>query len=88
MAKKALYDRIVVKEIIPTEVLKTASGIELDKTAIAQAHTKAEIRFAGADVKAVKVGDIVLFTSGAGNPILIDGEELILLRAEQLDFVF
>ena len=80
----ALFDRVIVKEI-PLEELKTEGGILLDKTVIAQAHTKAEVIMAGDLVKAVVVGDIVLFMAGIGQPILIEGEEFIKLRAEQLD---
>lgn len=83
---KALFDRVVVKEL-PQEDIITDSNILLNKTAIAQAHTRATVIMVGELVTSVKEGDVVLFTSGAGNPILIDGQGLILLRAEQLDVV-
>jgi co-chaperonin GroES (HSP10) len=86
MPFKPLYDRVVVKELPPLEVA-TESGIILEKTAIAQAHTRATVISVGSDVTAFKSGDIVLFGAGSGNPILIDGEELLLLRAEQIDIV-
>jgi len=83
---KALTDRVVVKEIkVPVEQ-KTEGGII--KTVLAAAHTKAEVIMVGASVDSVIKGDIVLFTANAGNPINIEGEEFILLRAEQLDVVF
>lgn len=84
---KALTDRVVVKEIKPEKGFETESGILLDKTAIAQAHTTAKVVMAGDDVKGINVGDTVIFTAGIGNPILIEGVEFLLLRAEQLDIV-
>jgi co-chaperonin GroES (HSP10) len=83
----ALYDRVVVKEIKENEELKTDAGIIINETVIAKSHTKAVVKLVGDDVKSVKPEDVVLFSAGSGNPILIEGVEMLLLRAEQIDII-
>ena len=86
MPYRPLFDRVVAKEI-PQEEVVSDGGILISKTAIAAAHTRATVIAIGDDVKAFNVGDTILFSQGQGNPILVDGQELLLLRAEQVDIV-
>ena len=90
MKIKPLYDRVVVKK---TEVeQKTAGGIILPDTAkeesqIGEVVAVGEGRLLeNGEVRALKVkeGDKVLFSKYAGNEVKVDGEELLILREEDI----
>ncbi|HGX94163.1 MAG TPA: co-chaperone GroES [Candidatus Tenderia sp.] len=87
---RPLHDRIVVKRLDSEE--KTAGGIVLPGSA-QEKPQMGEVVAVGAgrtldngDVRAleVKTGDKVLFGKFAGTEINIDGQELLVMREEDL----
>jgi len=90
MGLRPLHDRVIVKRLDPET--KTASGIVLPE-ASADKPDQGEILAVGngkilEDGKvralAVKVGDRVLFGKYAGQSVKIDGQELLVMREEDL----
>jgi chaperonin GroES len=90
MKIRPLHDRVIVKRL--EEERKTASGIVIPDTA-AEKPDQGEILAVGAgkildDGKvrpmAVKAGDRVLFGKYAGQTVKVDGEELLVLREEDI----
>ncbi|ACO04892.1 MAG TPA: co-chaperone GroES [Persephonella sp.] len=92
MAKiKPLYDRVVVKPAEEAEE-KTPSGIIIPDTA-KEKPSEGEVVAVGegrllengeiAPLK-VKVGDKVIYSKYAGNEFVVDGEELIVLREDDI----
>jgi len=90
MKLKPLYDRVVVKKIELEQ--KTAGGIILPDTAkeesqIGEVVTVGEGRLLeNGEIRPLKVneGDKVLFSKYAGNEVKIDGEELLVIREEDI----
>ena len=92
MAKiKPLYDRVVIKPAEEAEE-KTPSGIIIPDTA-KEKPSEGEVIAVGegrilenGEVKPlkVKVGDKVIYSKYAGNDIVVDGEELIILREDDI----
>jgi len=90
MNLRPLHDRVIVKRLdLET---KTASGIVLPEAA-AEKPDQGEVLAVGngkilEDGKvralAVKVGDRVLFGKYAGQAVKVDGQELLVLREEDL----
>ncbi len=88
---KPLYDRVVVKPIEEKEE-KTASGIIIPDSA-KEKPSEGEVVAVGegrllengqvAPLK-VKVGDKVVYSKYAGNEFVIDGQELIVLREDDI----
>jgi chaperonin GroES len=87
---RPLHDRVIVKRL--EEERKTASGIVIPDTAAekpdqgeiiavgkGKANDKGEIR-----PLEVKVGDRVLFGKYAGQAVKIKGEELLVMREEDI----
>ena len=90
MGLRPLHDRVIVKRL--DQETKTASGIVLPE-ASADKPDQGEILAVGngkilEDGKvralAVKVGDRVLFGKYAGQSVKIDGQELLVMREEDL----
>lgn len=90
MKIRPLHDRVIVKRL--EEERKTASGIVIPDTA-AEKPDQGEILAVGAgkildDGKvrpmAVKAGDRVLFGKYAGQTVKVEGEELLVLREEDI----
>lgn len=90
MKIRPLHDRVLVKRL--EEERKTASGIVIPDAA-AEKPDQGEIIAVGSgkileDGKvrppAVKAGDRVLFGKYAGQTVKIDGEELLVLREEDI----
>jgi chaperonin GroES len=90
MKLKPLHDRIVVK-ILDAET-KTASGLIIPDNA-AEKPTQGRVLAVGSGRRAddgtmlnmsVTVGDTVLFGKFAGNPVKVDGEELTIMREEDV----
>lgn len=92
MAKlKPLYDRVVVKPIEEKQE-KTPSGIIIPDTA-KEKPSEGEVIAVGegkllengqiSPLK-VKVGDKVVYSKYAGNEFVVDGEELIVLREDDI----
>jgi len=91
---RPLHDRVVVKRM--EEERTTASGIVIPDSAT-EKPSRGKILAVGAgkvtdsgEVRAmdVKVGDHVLFGKFAGTEIKIDGEELLIMREDDIIGVF
>lgn len=90
MKIRPLHDRVIVKRV--AEETTTAGGIVLPGSA-AEKPSQGEILAVGngkvldnGEVRPldVKVGDKVLFGKYSGNEVKIDGEELIVMREEDI----
>ncbi len=90
MKIRPLHDRVIVKRL--EEVRTTASGIVIPDTAT-EKPDQGEIIAVGAGKKDeagklipldVKVGDKVLFGKYAGQSVKVDGQELLVMREEDL----
>lgn len=87
---RPLYDRLVVKRL--EEEDKSAGGIIIPDSA-KEKPQKGEVVAAGNGKKTeegkiipldVKVGDKILFGKYSGNEIKMDGDELLILREEEI----
>ena len=90
MKLRPLHDRVIVKRL--EEERKTASGIVIPDT-VAEKPDQGEILAVGNgkvgdDGKVrpldVKVGDRVLFGKYSGQVVKVDGEELMVMREEDI----
>ena len=90
MKIRPLHDRAIVKRM--EEERKTASGIVIPDTA-AEKPDQGEIIAVGTGKKDdqgklipldVKVGDRVLFGKYAGQTVKVEGEELLVMREEDI----
>ena len=90
MSLRPLHDRVIVKRL--DQETKTASGIVIPESA-AEKPDQGEVIAAGpgkrdANGKRIeldlKVGDRVLFGKYAGQSIKVDGNELLVLREEDV----
>ena len=90
MKLRPLHDRVIVKRL--EEERKTASGIVIPDTA-AEKPDQGEILAVGngkilEDGKvrplALKVGDRVLFGKYSGQTVKVEGEELLVMREEDV----
>jgi chaperonin GroES len=90
MKIRPLHDRVIVKRL--EEERKTASGIVIPRCA-AEKPDQGEVLAVGNgkiqdDGKVrpmdVKVGDRVLFGKYAGQTVKVDGEELLVMREEDI----
>jgi chaperonin GroES len=90
MKIRPLHDRVIVKRL--EEERKTASGIVIPDTA-AEKPDQGEVLAVGAgkileDGKvrpmAVKPGDRVLFGKYSGQAVKVEGEELLVMREEDI----
>ena len=90
MKIRPLHDRIIVKRM--EEERKTASGIVIPDSATEKPDQAEVIAVGngkvGDDGKArpldVKVGDRVLFGKYAGQTVKVDGEDLLVMREEDI----
>jgi chaperonin GroES len=90
MSIRPLHDRIIVKRL--EEERKTASGIFIPETA-AEKPDQGEVIAVGTGrilengtvrPLEVKVGDKVLFAKYAGQTVKVSGEELLVIREEDV----
>ena len=90
MKIRPLHDRVIVKRL--EEVRTTASGIVIPDTAT-EKPDQGEVLAVGPGKKDdqgkvipldVKVGDKVLFGKYAGQTVKLDGDELLVMREEDL----
>jgi chaperonin GroES len=90
MNLRPLQDRIIVKRV--EEETKTAGGIFIPETA-KEKPQRGKVVAAGKGKKTedgkvlpldVKVGDIVLFGKYAGTEIKVDGDELLMMREDDI----
>ena len=90
MKIRPLHDRVIVKRL--EEERKSAGGIVIPDTAT-EKPIKGEVVAVGAGkilengnvrALAVKAGDKVLFGKYSGTEVKVDGEELLVMREEDL----
>ncbi|BCG49726.1 co-chaperone GroES [Candidatus Profftella armatura (Diaphorina cf. continua)] len=90
MGLRPLHDRVIVKRV--DQETKTASGIVLPETA-AEKPDQGEVLAIGTGKiledgrirpLAIKVGERVLFGKYAGQSVKVDGQELLVMREEDL----
>ncbi len=90
MKIRPIHDRVIVKRL--EEERKTASGIVIPDTA-AEKPEQGEVKAVGAGKRQddgkvvpvdVKVGDRVLFGKYSGQTVKVDGEELLVMREEDI----
>ncbi len=90
MKLRPLHDRVVVKRL--ENETKTASGIVIPDN-VAEKPDQGEVLAVGAGKRndkgelapmAVKVGDRVLFGKYSGQTVKVDGDELLVMREEDL----
>ena len=91
MKIRPLHDRVIVKRV--EEERTTASGIVIPESASAEKPDQGVIEAVGngknledGNTKAldVKVGDKVLFGKYAGQTVKVDGEELLVMREDDI----
>ncbi len=85
---KPLGDRVVIKKVEAEE--KTKSGIVLPSSAKEQPNM-AEVVAISEDIKnddkksgQIKIGDKVIFSQYAGTEIKVDGEEVTILKLNEI----
>ena len=90
MKLRPLHDRVIVKRL--EEERKTASGIVIPDTA-AEKPDQGEVLAVGPGKKNedgklfpvdVKVGDKILFGKYSGTEVKVDGEDLVVMREEDV----
>ena len=90
MKIRPLHDRVIVRRL--EEERKTAGGIVIPDTA-AEKPVRGEVTAVGngkildnGDVRSldVKVGDKVLFGKYSGTEVKVDGEELVVMREDDI----
>ena len=90
MALRPLHDRVIVKRL--DNERKTASGIVIPESA-AEKPDQGEVLAVGPGKKTedgkvlpvdLKVGDKVLFGKYAGQAVKADGEELLVIREDEI----
>lgn len=94
MKLRPLYDRVIVKRI--EQQRQTASGIVIPDSATEKPEQGEVLAVGNGRVQPdgslralqLKVGDQVLFGKYAGQTVKIDGEELLVMREEDIFGVF
>ncbi|WP_075256565.1 co-chaperone GroES [Herbaspirillum camelliae] len=94
MKLRPLYDRVIVKRI--EHERQTASGIVIPDSATEKPEQGEVLAVGNGRVLSdgslralqLKVGDLVLFGKYAGQTVKLDGEELLVLREEDIFGVF
>ena len=90
MKLRPLHDRVIVKRL--EQETKTASGIVIPDNA-AEKPDQGEVLAVGPgkrndkgelNAMNVKVGDRVLFSKYGGQPVKVDGEELLSMREDDI----
>ncbi|WP_420468488.1 co-chaperone GroES [Panacagrimonas sp.] len=90
MALRPLHDRVIVKRL--EEEKKTAGGILIPDSA-AEKPLKAEVVSVGPGKRSddgkvhavdVKAGDIVLIGKYSGTEVKVDGQDLVVLREDDI----
>ncbi|MBI1821604.1 MAG: co-chaperone GroES [Nitrospirae bacterium] len=82
---KPLKDRVFVS--YSEEMEKTAGGIYIPEAA-KEKPQKGKIEGIGAEVKSVKIGDLILFDKYSGSKINIDNVEYLILKEEDILGIF
>jgi len=90
MKFRPLYDRVVVKRLEADE--KTSGGLFLPETAKEKPQTAQVVAVGDGRLLesgerravSVKVGDHVLLSKWGGDEVKVDGEDLIILKEEEI----
>ena len=82
---KPLKDRCFVS--YTEELERTAGGIYIPDAA-KEKPQRGKIERLGADVKAVKEGDIILFDKYSGSKINVDGTDYLIIKEEDILGIF
>ena len=90
MKFRPLYDRVVVKRLDAEE--KTSGGLFLPETAKEKPQSAQIVAVGDGKVLengsrravSVKVGDRVLLSKWSGDEVKVDGEELIILKEDEI----
>lgn len=90
MKFRPLYDRVVVKRVDAEE--KTTGGLFLPETAKEKPQTAQIVAVGDGKVLdsgarravSVKVGDRVLLSKWSGDEVKVDGEEVIILKEDEI----
>ncbi|WP_243545204.1 co-chaperone GroES [Pseudodesulfovibrio tunisiensis] len=85
MGMKPLHDRVIVKRQDREE--KTAGGLFIPDSA-KEKPQGGEVVAAGPDCATVKTGDAVLFAKYAGTEFKVDGEDMIIMREDDILGIF
>ena len=81
MKLQPLADRIVAKSLEAES--KTSAGLYIPDSAKKKSQM-GEVLAIGVDVKEVKVGDQIIYSEYGPNEVKIDGQELLLLKEEDV----
>ena len=84
MNLRPLHDRVIVKRL--DQETKTASGLIIPDAAAEKPDQGQVMAVGNGKVRAleVKVGDRVLFGKYSGQSVKVDGEELLVMREEDI----
>jgi len=82
---KPLKDRCFVS--YTEELERTAGGIYIPDAA-KETPQRGKIEAVGADVKSVKIGDIVLFDKYSGSKINVEGTDYLIIKEEDILGIF
>lgn len=85
MSLKPLHDRVIVKRKEGEE--KTAGGIYIPDSAKEKPQGGTVVA-AGPECKTVKKGDAIVFAKYAGSEFKMDGEDLVIMREDDILGVF
>lgn len=77
-----LHDKLVVKRKVLEDIIKD-SGIIITKQ-LQERPQEGTVLAAGPEVKDVKVGDIVMFGKHDGKENIIEGEDILVMRENQI----
>lgn len=81
MKLKPLKDRVVVS--YSEEPSKTAGGLYVPDSA-KEKPQQGKVEAVGAEVKEVKVGNLVLFDKYTGSKVTVDGQEQLIIKEEDI----
>ena len=82
---KPLKDRCFVS--YTEELERTAGGIYIPDAA-KEKPQRGKVEAVGADVKSVKVGDLILFDKYSGSKINVDGTDYLIIKEEDILGIF
>ena len=82
MKIKPLNNRVLVKVILEDE--KTTGGIYIPQTAQEKTQQGEVLAIGDSEEIKVKVKDVIIYDKYAGTSVKIDGEEQLILKAEDI----
>ena len=78
-----IFDRVIVKPTV-VEVTETDGGVMLPSTLTREKPIEGVVCATGGDVVHLGVGDRVVFSKYAGTEIVVDTEQHLILREEDI----